>query len=59
MSKWADSTYLEKYFRSVIDLENMDIPIIFNCSGYGGYWQVLEDKLFHEVQFDQLIYYQA
>ena len=38
--------------------DNLKMPIIINASGYGGYWQVCEDKLYHELQFDQLIYYQ-
>lgn len=37
----------------------MEIPVIVNCSGYGGYWQVAEDKLYHELQFDQLIYFHS
>lgn len=59
ISKHMDSTSIEKYLRSFIDLENMNMPIIINTSGYGGYWQVMEDKLFHELQFDQLTYYQS
>jgi short-subunit dehydrogenase len=49
-----DSTSLEKHIRSVIDVENMKVEVIVNCSGFGGYWQVCEDKVFHEIQFDQL-----
>ena len=52
MSKPTDSTSLEKYLRTVIDLEKMDLPAIINCSGYGSYFQVCEDKLYHELQFD-------
>lgn len=35
------------------------MAMLINTSGYGGYWQVMEDKLFHELQFDQLTYYQS
>ena len=54
-----DSTSIEKYIRETFDVENMILPVIANCSGYGGYWQVCEDKLFHELQFDQLVYFHA
>lgn len=59
MSKHMDSTSIEKYLRQYIQVEGMLVPVIINCSGYGGYWQVCEDKLFHELQFDQLAYFQA
>jgi hypothetical protein len=39
-------------------MENMEIPIVINTSAFGGYWQVCEDKLYHELQFDQLINFQ-
>ncbi len=57
MCVYKDSTSLEKYLRKVIDIadDDLDMPILVNCSGYGGYWQVCEDKLFHELQFDQLL----
>jgi hypothetical protein len=48
----TDSTSIEHYIRKTIDVENMSIPIIVNTSGFGGYWQVCEDKLYHELQFD-------
>jgi hypothetical protein len=52
MCIYKDSTQIEYLLRETIDVENMEIPIIANCSGYGGYWQVTEDKLYHELQFD-------
>ena len=58
MCIYKDSTTIEQQIREVVDVE-MDIPIIVNTSGYGGYWQVAEDKLYHELQFDQLIYYHS
>ena len=33
-----DSTSIEHYVRKTIDVDKMDIPIIVNTSGYGGYW---------------------
>lgn len=59
LSVWTDSTSLEKHFRKVINIadDHLQMPIIVNASGFGGYWQVCEDKLYHELQFDQLIYY--
>lgn len=51
---------MEKHFRKVINIadDDLQMPIIINTSGYGGYWQLCEDKLYHELQFDQFIYYQ-
>ena len=59
MCIYKDSTTIEHQIRETIDVEKMKLPIIVNCSGYGGYWQVTEDKLYHELQFDQLIYYHS
>lgn len=59
ISKHMDSTSLEKYLRQFVPVEGVLVPVIVNCSGFGGYWQVCEDKLFHELQFDQLAYFQA
>ena len=49
MCIYKDSTQIEHMIRATIDVESMSIPIIANCSGYGGYWQVAEDKLYHEL----------
>lgn len=49
MCIYKDSTTIEHSIRETIDVENMKIPIIVNCSGYGGYWQITEDKLYHEL----------
>jgi hypothetical protein len=48
---WKDSTSLEHKIREVIDVKK-DIPIMINCMSFINEWQVCEDKLFHEVQFD-------
>lgn len=55
---WKDSTSLEYKIREVIDLEKQ-VPILVNCMSFLNEWQVCEDKLFHEVQFDQIYQYTA
>ncbi len=53
---WRDSTSLEYKIREVIDLDKQ-IPLLINCMSFLNEWQVCEDKLYHEVQFDQLYQY--
>eukprot|EP00347_Sterkiella_histriomuscorum_P010839 403374727 len=53
---WRDSTALEHKIREVVDI-NSCMPIFINCISFINEWQVCEDKLFHEVQFDQIYQY--
>ncbi|CDW86441.1 UNKNOWN [Stylonychia lemnae] len=53
---WKDSTSLEHKIRETITL-SMEIPIFVNCISFLNEWQVCEDKLFHEIQFDQIYQY--
>lgn len=48
---WRDSTSIELKIREAIDIKS-HMPIFVNCMSFLNEWQVCEDKLFHEVQFD-------
>ena len=59
---WKDSTSLELKVREIFQGENAgsfkDVSVLVNASSFAnGAWQVCEDKLFHEVHFDQTYAY--
>ena len=60
---WRDSTTIEHKVREIFSnsLEGSgfrEVAVLVNASSLSnGAWQVCEDKLFHEIQFDQIIAY--
>ena len=48
---WKDSTSLEYKIREVVTLDK-NICVFINAISFLNPWQVVDDKLFHEVQFD-------
>jgi len=63
-SIWKDSTTLEHQIRAVLlpDFEHdrsscLLMPVFVNCMSFMNEWQTCEDKLWHELQFDQIINY--
>ena len=63
---WRDSTSLEAKVREIFQLPSTeeskynfrDIKLFVNAGSFStGAWQVCEDKLFHELHFDQLYAY--
>mmetsp|Transcript_29885 Transcript_29885/g.22147 ORF Transcript_29885/g.22147 Transcript_29885/m.22147 type:complete len:171 (-) Transcript_29885:264-776(-) len=56
-SVYKDSTSIEYAIRDALQFEQRDFRVFVNCISFLSAWEVCEDKLFHELQFDQIFQY--